>query len=32
MSSGHRNQLERAPAGQVWDNMNIGINNDSERL
>lgn len=28
----HGSQLERAPTGQIWDNMNIKISNDGNGL
>ena len=28
MLKGQRSQLEGAPTGQIWDNMNIKINNN----
>ena len=32
ISKGNRSQLEGAPMGQIWGNLNIKINNDSSSL
>ena len=32
VSKGHTSQIERTPIGQIWDTLNIKINNGSKGL